>query len=124
MPTANTKSPDDLDAEAYELEATAAKLHAEAARLRSRARASSSPATGTEWMQATDLPLRRKRILLDCRSGKLPATKKGRTWLVRRADADAYLTSSTDAESKAHLDDERAADDAYLASLGYHRKTG
>lgn len=110
------KSPDDLDAEAFELEVRAAALHAEAARRRSRV----SSGAGVEWFAATDLPLPRKAVLAACRSGALRAVKQGRTWLTTRADAEAYITATKSIAN----DTNSSSDDDVRASLGLARRTG
>jgi hypothetical protein len=110
------KSPDDLDAEAFELEARAAVLHAEAARRRARL----ACGTSVEWFPATDLPLPRKTILAACRSGSLRAVKRGRTWLTTRADAEGFITATRTIAN----DTNASTDDDVRAALGLARKAG
>lgn len=116
-PASSAKSADELDAEAYDLEARAAALHAEAARRRAQRSTSSS----VEWFPATDLPLPRKAVLADCRSGALRAVKRGRTWLTTRADADAYIATTKNAANDTTVG---SRDDDVRALLGLARRAG
>jgi hypothetical protein len=104
-------SADALDAEAFDLEARAAALHAEAARRRASQDAPSA------WVRADSLPIAKSAALAACRSGALPATKKGRVWLVRRVDADAFLARTTVAPFATV-----SSDDAVRARLGLVRR--
>ncbi len=105
----SASSADAIDARAYELEAEAARLHAEACRLRvSVAKA--------DVIAATDLPLPKKLVLEACRSGALPAVKKGRTWLVTRADAEAFLAKPAKAKDAEPVVEQ--LDDALRKKLG------
>ena len=111
------KSPDELDAEAFELEARAAVLHAEAARQRAR----SSRPGDAGWIAAVSLPLPRKTVLAACRSGELRAVKRGRTWVTTLADADAFLSRAKEiANDTLHAN----VDDELREKFGLERRAG
>jgi excisionase family DNA binding protein len=53
--------------------------------------ATSRPASADEWVDARTSGLGRRTFLRLVREGEFPASKRGKAYVVRRADVDAYL---------------------------------
>lgn len=106
------QSPDELDAQAFDLEARAAKLHAEAARLRAR-RAMTAPAD--DWVPLAKLPLAKKSARALAKSQAVESKLVGGRLYVLRSSFDAFMRSS----APTPLPDE---DDDLRRELGLEQK--
>jgi hypothetical protein len=84
-------SPDEIDAQAYELEARAAKLHADAARIRAR-RTAAAPAD--DWVPLAKLPLAKKSARALAKSRAVESKLVGGRLYVLRSSFDGFMRSS------------------------------